>query len=72
MKNLHNYFSMEVINLSSSGNQALLEELTKFINVKNKHENKKECQGLQIIIDSTSCQLNELSNFNHNLHIRKH
>ena len=51
MKNLINYFSMEVINLSSSGNQALLEELTKFINIKNKHENKQECQGLQIIID---------------------
>ena len=53
MKNLINYFSMEVITLSSSGNQALLEELRKFINIKNKHENRQQCQELQIIIDST-------------------
>ena len=46
MKNLINYFSMEVITLSSIGNQALLEELRKFINIKNKHENKQQCQEL--------------------------
>ena len=63
---------MEVIILSSSGKQALLEELRRFINIKNKHENKQQCQELQIIIDSTSFKLNELSNFNHNLHIKKH
>ena len=63
---------MEVINLSSSGKQALLEELRRFINIKNKHENKQHCQELQIVIDSTSCKLRELSNFNHNLHIKKH
>ena len=40
MKNLINYFSIEVIILSSRGKQALLEELTKYINIKNKHENK--------------------------------
>ena len=63
---------MKVIILSSSGNQTLLEELRTFINIKNKHKNKQQCQKLQIIIDSTSCKLDELSNFNHNLHIRKH
>ena len=41
-----------MITLSSNGNQAL-EELKKFINIKNKHENKQQCQELQIIIDST-------------------
>ena len=40
MKNLINYFSIEVIFLSSRGKQALLEELRKYINIKNKHENK--------------------------------
>ena len=40
MKNFINYLSMEVISLSSSGKQALLEELRKFINIKNTHENK--------------------------------
>ena len=63
---------MEGITLSLNGNQAFLEELKKFINIKNKHENKQQCQELQIIIDSTSCKLHKLSNFNHNLHIKKH
>ena len=48
------------------------EKLRKFIQTKNKRENKQQCQELQIIIDSTACKLNELSNFNHNLHIWKH
>ena len=39
-KNLTSFFSIEVITLSSSVNQALLEELRKFISTKNKHENK--------------------------------
>ena len=43
MENLMNYFSKEVIILSSSGKQALLEELRKLINIKNKHENKQQC-----------------------------
>ena len=40
MKKLDRYFSMEVITLSSSGNQTILEELRKFSNIQNKHENK--------------------------------
>ena len=71
MKNLINYLSMEVITLSSSGNQALLEELRKFINSRINMKKNQLCQELQITIDSTSCKLNELSNSNHNLHIRK-
>lgn len=63
---------MKVIILLTSGNQTLLEELRTFINIKNKHKNKQQCQKLQIKINSTSCKLDELSNFNHNLHIRKH
>lgn len=48
------------------------EKLRKFIQTKNKRENKQQCQELQIIIDSAACKLNELSNFNHNLHVWKH
>ena len=59
MKNLINYFSVKVIILSSIGNQALLEELKRFINIKNQHKNKQQCQELQVIIDSTSCKLDD-------------
>ena len=39
---------MEVITLSSTRSQALLEELRTFINIKNKHENKQQCQELSL------------------------
>ena len=42
-KNLVKYFSLEVITLLSFGNQALLGESIKFINIKNKHKNKQQC-----------------------------
>ena len=50
---------MKVIILSSIGNQALLEELKRFINIKKQHKNKQQCQELQVIIDSTSRKLDD-------------